>query len=748
MKLLGRKQAIKFYEYLLNFQKNKIAISMDFASDELGISRKSLIYAANYLDIAGYIRRNARNALATTIYTLPHRDTIPTQADIDYAAIAYHVYKNIHKKSNYIRARKNSSLSLNILLFIIMYNEIKSGKKQLPLQNAVVSNDFIANKTFKIDNTNKGEHGDVWQSIYNDELVKIYKHARCASIYHSSNDRLIPLTMFINDEMFEVEPKGDFIEIHRVTNEDQYTDTLSRVALESIYDFIVNNIDVAKLRFILKNISLQKQVKKVNESKVIIPSVNKTKVRDLCTVSKQKELTVDDNISFGYDLYPAFVNKVLLLNDILTLEERKKVSLSLFGELNSKSSTFFKEYGLEFTQAAILGMLKAAIAGLLYGFVPYGIGTPQVRKYVDGLKHFIKSDYYYKHVAEALFNVNTRHRAMITIYDMMAKIWIFITEGKSQVSEMIMEKLNSKVTKKSMFSLTRSEKRFVDGVDKVLKRSVMYRVQVSNIFVKPEQVSLRRLISKYELASINKDTVLYHGIMQALLSYNVVNWNRISFMEMLRYIAERPMRLRINFVFTDLEQVTLKNNLIKFYSLTRLLTKNLTKAYKENWTIIFEAYDRIYDKLFNYLIGYDGDLGGAVNEVKMLVREVVMLTQGRIWHNTLVRLVKELLYYDVKFAFKVIDYMKENYSGTYLEWHGHKLIVNLISYLTNYDADARFHMDKVYEEVIRLLDDFNPEKNIRVHPDVQHLLDTRVEDDATIYNKATKVQKFGDGLPF
>jgi len=365
--------------------------------------------------------------------------------------------------------------------------------------------------------------------------------------------------------------------------------------------------------------------------------------------------------------------------------------------VRTKEMRFANEFGDLFS---VNGMVKAAVTALVYGYVPHGLGITQVKKYIDGLRYFIKNDEHYKDLASELFSVETRFKTYMRILNYVAKIWEHITSGKSKVSKMILERIEEKWIDR----YTKSEKRFINGIEKGINKLPYYKTTVNSIFVGVKGLDLSRMLVKRELLKLTTDNILYHAVVKYILNGGSYKFKEISLAKLLFGIWRNNYK-NVEFTFSDLAYADLKDNLRKLYKTTGYLTKRLgKKAYKEDWRWI-NTYQELYEEMLDYLLTKDPRLNAFKDRIKPLIKKLIDITNGQIWQGSLAEYINKIVKFDIDFVSKILDYVKERYEPYFLTWHGHRLVQLILDYF--YDNGIDY--DATPEDILHRISKHDPD---------------------------------------
>lgn len=690
MKLLGRTKALKVYDYIRSFKFSYISVPISFLQKELNISKKSLYNILNYLEIAGYIDIMRQRGMATNVIEIASKRK-PTQNEIDFAAVIYEVYKQRHKDRLLIENKKNGSVSPNILLFIYFIRNINECYAHLNKENNCepysTSTLTRLNKFYQppLEEIETSKHKAYVETLLENEVVKKVK---------STNH----CTLVFNNETYVTYFHDDYMIIERHTNGEQVTYEIGYQAFESMYNFIIKNIDIQRLVKELIGVKTAKQRKKLPSEDMTLPRVNKTEYRTLNSVAHVKKLPL--KLENGYSFYKLFTQKALLINKLFTLEERRKIAQTLYMEfLKTEDVRFELEFGTFFPNG-VRGLVKAAVTALVYGYVPHGLGITQIKKYVDGLRYFIKNDDHYKAVSSLLFSVDKRYKAYVQILDYVVKLWDLIVSGNSKVSDFILKRIEDKWINQ----YTSSEKRFVSGLEKAINKTEFYQETIKSIFKNAKNVNLLSILSKNELIKLTTDNILYHRVVRAILNSSLFNFGQVGFLEQILAGFELENRNGnfIQFTFSDLVSINLRSNLIKLYNTTGYLTNRLSgKPYKED---LYERYQELFEQMSDYLLERDYKLRLFKDKIKPLIKKIVDITRGKIWQSSLAEYVNKIVDLDIDFISRILDYAKEKYEPYFLEWHGHRLVRLIVNYF--YDNGIEYVEP---EEVLHRISKYDPD---------------------------------------
>ena len=688
MKLLGRTKALKVYDYIRSFKFGKISVPISFLQKELNISEKSLYNILNYLEIAGYIDIMRQRGVATNAIR-QNKIRKPSQNEIDFAAVIYEVYKQRHKDRLLIENKKNGSVSPNILLFIYFIRNINECYAHLNKENNCepysTSTLTRLNKFYQppLEEIETSKHKAYVEALLENEVVKKVK---------STNH----CTLVFNNETYVTYFHDDYMIIERHTNGEQVTYEIGYQAFESMYNFIIKNIDIQRLVKELIGIKTAKQRKKLPSEDMTLPEVNKTEYRTLNSAVNVRKMSYD--IRRDYSFYGLFTQKAMLINRLFTLKEKREIAQTLYMEMLKTEDIHF-ELKLDVFNR-IRGLVKAAVTALVYGYVPHGLGITQIKKYVDGLRYFIKNDKDYKDLASVLFNVEERYESYMRIFEYVLEAWKHIASGSSKVSDMILKRIEEKWTKE----YTDSEKRFIDGFEKAVNKTFYYQQTLNNVFKDADNIDLLSVLSKKELVQLTKDNLLYHNVVYMLVSSSNLGFESVNLLDqmMTAFLVKVNYSDFIQLTFSDLASINLKDNLRKLYYTTGYLTNRLSgKAYKESWN---NYYKELYDKMLDYLLEKDVKLRLFKGKVKPLIRKIIDITRGKIWQSSLAEYVNKIVDLDIDFISRILDYVKEKYEPYFLEWHGHRLVRLIVNYF--YDNGIEYVEP---EEVLHRISKHDPD---------------------------------------
>ncbi|ABR30262.1 hypothetical protein SU69_02055 [Thermosipho melanesiensis] len=523
-------------------------------------------------------------------------------------------------------------------------------------------------------------------------------------------------SVMVANETYDVQmkEKGVVIRYHDKRNNKMYTYECSYYSLRYITEFINEYIDLDKLYNAIQSVEHAKQLTKMELPAEYdrLVDVKKTESIRYCPAVKIGSPKTPESYS---KLYSLLTQKAMLLNHLFTLEEKREIAIDLYKEMMKE--IFNKDMSDKESLKTIVNpetikeidqiihtfanlqtprqdkpYIKAAIAALVYGYVPYAVGTAQTVLYLRGLKHFIKDQNAYRRLYTRLFNLDTRFEAYDRIFYYVVRLWEHISKGQSSVARRILKQVENNWKK----SYTKSELRFVNAYEKLLDKYPGYKMSLNAFAVDPKQFKLKKVVKKNELLAITKDNIIYHYTLYSLLDNRVNPFSfGISLLPMLKklyeYFQNRPEIIKLT--LSDLATFSIKENLKKMYKITNVITSKI-KKYHSGLSI---AYTELADELFDYLISRDEKYKDKRGTIKKVIQKIFEISGSvetidpifetkhkigaRIWENTLMEYVDKVIAADADFFIGVIDMFKDDYSPTYLKWHGYKIVNSIIAYM-------------------------------------------------------------------
>jgi hypothetical protein len=679
MKLSGRNVTLELFNKIKEVTENagldRISLTLSEINKLTGISTRSIKYALSYLEIADTFELNRRKGAGTYRFIIDN-NKIPNQDDIDLAAVAYVLYSKAIHGRKLVRAKKNNSLSPNLLLIIyFIINYIKTNN--ISLLGKTIIKKFLdeAVEITLLDNDLVKINHYILNSNCFDKGVTIYNDAT----YNMTNTHLI------DDE--------DIIEFNEYH--------VHYWALESIYNFIHEKVKIDELINDLQTNGLTK-VRKDDYVENMYRKADKEIEADIVSVKKPE--------SGNYNFYKLLKRKNLLFNKVLNKEQKKAYAKQLYIEMYKQlelyaTSDSYRNY--------MNSILYAAISGLIFGLVPYSISVGVLTRYLNIMKSIITDRNAYITLHSKLMDIDTRYNTLKDIYDMILTIWDHIAEGKSAISDHLLKYVEEKSNEKDY---TKAEQRLIMGIDKIIKTNNMYLFKLEQMFENPESFSLKKFIKK-EYAELNNKTLIYHNVLYLLTTTDKTNFS---------YHERKMFEKNIEFVYTlssaienlsdyikgtltidDLKNIDFKENLKTLFKASNVRLKEF-KRYTD--TIYQSTINELYDEMIDNTTRLDNV---KKTIMKVMLREIVELTDGRIWQFDLIDIAEKIANADAKLAYYLINQLKLNHSAYERQYRGYKF-ARAITYILGVEEiqNPRILYKKLEDEINEYLEDYKDDYEI------------------------------------
>lgn len=694
LKLLGRLQALKVLKVLKQYRDviNEKIVTYDLLHDITGVRKRTLAKILRYLEVLGELRFIPYKGQAGIFLKLADTNYEPNQDEIDLAAIAVGIVDQKERKHLFVRAGKNGGLTPNILLglYLLYKYETTCIRKQryspLSLLNNTTSIAFL-DEAFEL------------KLVSNDKLELNY-YIRTRD-FHAEDNLLSYIQLALSDisvleRYIDYEVDSDMYTLKR-------TFTLSWTKAYYIVRFADEYIDLNGYVNDLRKFGL------LTRHKVADKRYTKAEFKSNAEMYKR----INYEMRY-YNVYDLVIQKHLFLHKLFSNEEKMRIARKLFRELKNQNPLSTFAYGDAYENA----LVKAALTGLFYGYIPYGMGLAHINKYLNGLKKYITKEDEFVSIKTRLLDPRTRYHTVMTIYTKMAEAWRLIASGQSQVSDIILQKIDETWVK----YFTKKEKKLLHVLHNMFSKQYIYEEMFKRVFKRWETLELKDVIAKGE-SLITKDTITYHyvliGLTTKLYSYRHIVLNSLAYQWAQIHDFRRDTKsfYNVDITLQDLAKASFADNLRNLYRFTKQIT-NFAGKYQERWDTtdfiqqIFVQYTdlvmprvknsvidnrSLIERALDYLIEKEKNM---TKEQKENIKRIYIATlnfTNRIWNKTIYEIAEQIIDGDVDLFINALNYFREKYSVQYRRWHGIG-IVNLILHLINMGIDNLKLIDEIVSD--------------------------------------------------
>jgi len=365
----------------------------------------------------------------------------------------------------------------------------------------------------------------------------------------------------------------------------------------------------------------------------------------------------------------------------LPRETLKKLAGILFKEV--KDSSWYRLncsiYGEEYTK----GKTWAAIAGVVFGYMPIGIGISQVYLYLKGLKDILNDELVWITLASKLNNHLTRYATMNDIFAAMAHMWEHVSDRNSKLYTIISNEVSNYIVR----DFTRSEQRVIRTVEHMLMKDKRFHAKVQQLFG-ITRFKLSTLLERRDTQVLTDPLVTYNGFLAQLLTRELdINFSLIDhIMQPIECSPDLPINLSLD----ELSYFSFQQNIYEAfhsfgYKLNRLKYEEHWLNYQAEYTIpaLFGAPEMDgsdkrpkpkYLWLFKSLFKDKGYNDESLEEAQKAMALILYHTQYRIWLPTLVDMITTLSRSELKLFNNLLRDVLGEFPKSYRKYHGIKIV--------------------------------------------------------------------------
>lgn len=371
--------------------------------------------------------------------------------------------------------------------------------------------------------------------------------------------------------------------------------------------------------------------------------------------------------------------------------EKKHMAQVLSAEM--RRTEWYKTLSHNEGQLYSEAVLWAAIAGVVFGYMPIGLGAAHVKKYLSSLRKIISNDNSWLMLATKLNDSKTRFSTMNAIIAAMSHLWRQLYNKQSKLYD------TTTAIRKKYKGLERrysdTERRLIRTVNNLLIRDHVYHEKLKQVFG-TDEFHVSQLLSTHELYTLRANNIFYNGIMVSLLTHTLpVQLSVLSnMMDSITY-----GNIPVGVTLKDLSYFSFKKNIGTIAEISQCSINRL--KYRDNWLDYQDDKFTVpwllgagnidgSDKNFKtpaywpliatLCINSKCDTKTAV-EVLRVTALILHHTNYRIWMITLCQLLARALEADLLAFKQSLMWTIGEYPPMYVSYHGIKIVMVLMAFI-------------------------------------------------------------------